>query len=316
VHVSGEHFFKQVRLSAYHKSISKRRSEINKRQRYSTTMKHKMTRYSGGSIIFCLVLTFQSFLSVLSTIPPHPDLVAEGYENVHQYRRRLGINYNFNPRWITPELCRNSTEEQCRALDQNFGNHVESNRKIISPHKFGAPQLEFPLTSQQTQRKLQKPESKGTLRVLVMLLQWTNHENDERELVAPADYQLLFTADDIDDVLYPSGSINRFFDLNSHQNLNVIADVMPWQLTDNTESFYAQMGLSGVDAGLQDAFTPLLDGLGDDFDFSPYDQDQNAIIDLVVFLHSGYAAERGVSEMGASSCTFAEFADKFYFILL
>jgi hypothetical protein len=78
------------------------------------------------------------------------------------------------------------------------------------------------------------------------------------------------------------------------------------------------MGLSGVDPGLQDAFTPLLDGLeGDGFDFSLYDQDQNGIIDLVVFLHSGYAAERGVSEMGAaSSCTFAEFADKFCFILL
>ena len=93
------------------------------------------------------------------------------YESLSDYRRRLSIQYNYTPRWISPELCRTLTEDECRISDENYRQVIERNREILAQSRKlqagvgGTPQ--FPSNVPKT----------GTLKVLVCLLQWTNHKN-------------------------------------------------------------------------------------------------------------------------------------------
>jgi M6 family metalloprotease-like protein len=216
------------------------------------------------------------------TIPPHPDLKEEGYETVYEHRRRLGIQFNYATKWLSPELCRTLSEDECQTWDEAFGKTIETNRKFLTV---------------KGRRELQGSTSTTPdMRVLVILLQWPNHA--DRELISPDDIELLFNSDEIDEELFPTGSVKRFFDINSYGQFSVTADIVPWVMTDNDEQYYASFGDSGRSPELQNAFFPLLDALDDTggfsgFDFSPYDQDQDGVIDMTIFLHSGYAAEQG-----------------------
>jgi M6 family metalloprotease-like protein len=203
-------------------------------------------------------------------------LIKEGYETIYQHRRKLDIHYNYTTRWLSPELCRSLNEVECQTWDEAYGKAVEKNKKFLTAER---------------RRELQGPQTKE-LRILVMLLWWPNHA--DRELIPLEDIEQLFNSDGIDEVLFPTGSIARYFDVSSYGQFSITADVIPWAMTDESESFYAAFGSSGRDPGLQSAFIPLLDMLdGGGFDFSLYDADDDGEIDLTVFLHSGFTAEIG-----------------------
>ena len=261
-------------------------------------------------------------VTVIATIPPDSELLLEGYENVFQERRRLGVDYKYQTKYLSPELCRNVSTDVCKVWDEKFGKTIELNQQFLTPYRRRR------LMQKRQQRKLNK-ESDGSMRrensnieglrqgsntrkveerreeeevgtltgmkALVMLLQWSDH--DKRVLLHPQKVETLFNSDEVDQELIPTGSVQRYFNVNSYGQFSFAADIVPWIRTDNSEAFYASLGASGKSPDIENAFLPLLNELdgveSHGFDFSPYDADGNSIIDMVIFLHSGYGAELG-----------------------
>jgi M6 family metalloprotease-like protein len=222
--------------------------------------------------LLCLLF---AALSTWAILPPDPDAIENGhFESLNDYRRRLGIDFKYNTKHLNPEFCRTETEEDCQRMDEHFGKQVETNRKFLTP------------ASRESLANERNLENTGTLNVLVCLMKWSDHAN--RELPPFSDYDLLFNADQAD-ALDLSGSVNTWFKTSSYGQFDVKFTVIDSVVTDNTEAFYANPN-RGRSEAIIPAFTPVLNALdnGGSFDFSPFDQNGDNVIDMVIFLHSGY----------------------------
>ena len=139
-------------------------------------------------------------------------------------------------------------------------------------------------------------EASGTLNVLVLLMEFTDHA--EKSKISQETIENLFMGTERDSSIIPSGSIQQYIQSNSYGNLNIEVTVVDWQTTDNTEYYYAD-GRGGYPGGagtvqLEDSVTPLLTNMDTEgFDFSNYDLNKDGVLDLVMVLHSGYAAQYG-----------------------
>lgn len=129
----------------------------------------------------------------------------------------------------------------------------------------------------------------GTIRNLVVLVQFSNHAG--RPLPAPADVDVLFNASAPDPVLAPTGSVRDLYLKNSYGQLVLDSDISSWITVSGTEQYYAN-GVSG-DSTLWQALREALDVLDQTVDFGQYDADNDGYIDAIAFLHSGYGAEWG-----------------------
>jgi hypothetical protein len=63
--------------------------------------------------------------------PPHPN--DTGYESLRDYRKRLGIDYQYVTRYIHPDLCRTLTEDRCRSIDEADGAAYNVTRRFLTP---------------------------------------------------------------------------------------------------------------------------------------------------------------------------------------
>lgn len=137
-------------------------------------------------------------------------------------------------------------------------------------------------------------DSTGVLNILVLPIIWTD---------LPAD-RTLATTEQLDELWngvgdgenFPSGSIANWTNVNSHGSLTLKATVAPWVTVDNTEIYYAggNSGRPNNPNGIHvyDAINYALGQLqSQGFDFSPFDQNGDGILDAVSVMHSGYAAE-------------------------
>ena len=81
---------------------------------------------------------------------------------------------------------------------------------------------------------------------------------------------------------------------NSYGLYDAWFEVQDWKITDNTEKYYS-FGVSGRVAEFAESYWPLLDALDEDpdWDWERFDVDGNGLLDGLVVLHSGYAAEEG-----------------------
>jgi M6 family metalloprotease-like protein len=230
--------------------------------------------------LLCLLF---AALSTWAILPPDPDAIENGhFESLNDYRRRLGIDFKYNTKHLNPEFCRTETEEDCQRMDEHFGKQVETNRKFLTP------------ASRESLANERNLENTGTLNVLVCLMKWSDHAN--RELPPFSDYDLLFNADQAD-ALDLSGSVNTWFKTSSYGQFDVKFTVIDSVVTDNTEAFYANPN-RGRSEAIIPAFTPVLNALdnGGSFDFSPFDQNGDNVIDMVIFLHSGYDGVNGATD--------------------
>jgi bacillopeptidase F (M6 metalloprotease family) len=182
------------------------------------------------------------------------------------------VDYGYKTRLLNPELCRHLSEEACEELDTGFIDQAKKRREL--------------------------QDYIGSIRVLVVLMQWSDHPSD-KTLVPAAELREVWNGVGADDVIIPSGSIANYTRTNSHGKLELTAEVVDWIRTDNTEKYYAD-GRSGKSSSalnavdLKEAFVPLLKQMDDSgFDFSSFDQDGDGTLDVTVFLHSGSAAEAG-----------------------
>ena len=64
-------------------------------------------------------------------IPPRPGTeVAAHWESVHALRQRLGIEFNYTPSLLHPEICRHMTPEECQRGDESMVAHAKSHRAL------------------------------------------------------------------------------------------------------------------------------------------------------------------------------------------
>jgi hypothetical protein len=166
-----------------------------------------------------------------------------------------------------------------------------------------------PSSSLQNQRQRKLNPSTGSFKFLVILVQFTDHQ--DRNLPSVDHIRELCDGTGQSGV-NPAGSIADYFAQQSYGKFNIECDVQDWRLTDNTEDFYAQgvRGLVGTLEG-QEFFKPVLDEIAaekiaeDQFYFvnldtfsddgTVSDGDNNGAIELIV-LHSGYAAESSATD--------------------
>jgi hypothetical protein len=154
--------------------------------------------------------------------PPHPDFV--NWEPAHEMRRRLEIPYNYSSRHISFEECRYLSDEECQQRDERH-----------------------------SRRHLNLSEG-GRLRVLVLLIKFSNHANvavPKREY-----FEELFNGDGSSSV-NPVGSVKEWLRYNSLGKYRVHFDVRDWETAENTEAFYAG-GTSGIGKDLQPIFANAL----------------------------------------------------------
>eukprot|EP00536_Pseudo-nitzschia_multiseries_P001084 jgi/Psemu1/180155/e_gw1.13.92.1 len=122
----------------------------------------------------------------------------------------------------------------------------------------------------------------GTIKNLVVLLQFRDHEKARRKL--PHHEELERLMDSFTDVYLE----------NSFGKLTIESTIVPeWYITEYDESWYAE-GKSGT-TNLHEAMREALDFLeeNDVVDFLDYDGNEDGYVDSVTFLHSGYGAEHG-----------------------
>eukprot|EP00543_Licmophora_paradoxa_P006710 CAMPEP_0202444340 /NCGR_PEP_ID=MMETSP1360-20130828/3460_1 /ASSEMBLY_ACC=CAM_ASM_000848 /TAXON_ID=515479 /ORGANISM="Licmophora paradoxa, Strain CCMP2313" /LENGTH=690 /DNA_ID=CAMNT_0049060317 /DNA_START=48 /DNA_END=2120 /DNA_ORIENTATION=- len=211
------------------------------------------------SVWFSICWSVVILVSVVDAVHPHPD----GGEELKRYHRSLKRD-DYQMNYINSAFCKNITKEECESMEQEMEHHA----RLL----------------QQTVHTI------GTVRVLVLLVRFADHT--DRQLPPKEQYEELFIGAGISDVI-PTGSIKDYLWRNSYGKMAIEVEVADWVTTDNTEDYYS-FNVSGISHDTRRAYYPALDALDkQNFDFSPFDQNNDGLIDLIVMLHSGFAAEVG-----------------------
>ena len=105
----------------------------------------------------------------------------------------------------------------------------------------------------------------------------------------------IFNAVGGDPILAPTGSVRDLYLENSYNQLTINSTVTSWNDVSQTEQFYAN-GDSG-DATLWGALREALDLADATIDFTQFDDDSDGWIDAIAFIHSGYGAEWGGTDV-------------------
>jgi hypothetical protein len=151
----------------------------------------------------------------------------------------------YRPRALRPEACQHLTDEACQEMDDRFYQHQE--------------------------RTLQTAADSGSVKMLVILMRWSDHGN--KNLPSPDDYRTMFSAATgvTDGNIIPGGSISSYVDTQTYGKLELDVTVTDWMTTDNTETYYAA-GRKGTPSNsgpdLTTAVTDVLQQMDDNgFDF-------------------------------------------------
>lgn len=181
--------------------------------------------------------------------------------------------FNYTPPLLHPHACKGISQEECDAA------YRERTKSHLAQQKW--------IQQQNIDRDLQASTNYnprfGNINVLVLLIQFTDHEG--RNLISKSDIESIW-----------NGQIRDWFTVNAQGNYEVNPVVIDWTMTDNTEAYYAD-GQSGFTADLKKAMYPTLTKLDEEgFDFTPFDGDQDGRLDSVVFLHSGISAVAGAED--------------------
>ena len=226
-----------------------------------------------SSVLLLLVLTFES-AQVDSIAPPAPtaDTTAKKFYKTFNESKWIldsdtDIAFDFD---IDEELLETAQNNTRRKLTTN----INTNTNTLATFT----------------------RETGFLRVLVVLVRFADHQN--KSLPNVSEIQTLFNGEGVYTAATPTGSIRDWIIANSNGRLKIEAEVVDWTLTNNTERYFAsdvnQKPVAGITHEMQFAMYPILDQLDSSgFNFSRFDGNNDGYIDLIVLLHSGYAAELG-----------------------
>jgi hypothetical protein len=155
-----------------------------------------------------LFLAWTSVLQIQAWVPPRNQggTLDESWESVHEMRSRLGIDYNYTPSLLHPELCRYISEDECQLADESMQRHAESHQRRARQRRH-------------LQRTQAPNPSLGKFKVLVLLVQFTDHQDD----------RILVEKSVIEDLW--NGVITEWFNVNSYGAYEIEPVVIDWVLT-------------------------------------------------------------------------------------
>jgi M6 family metalloprotease-like protein len=239
---------------------------------------------SSNLLLLSTVLVFLLLARVTEGIRPNGK-ASSAHETLDSYRRRMQIKFDYKMRALNPEICRESTEQECQDMEDDFLEQAQRLRNLQN-HR---------IETAHEDRKLQFADSMGTINVVVLLIRFTNHAS--RVLPDPADIDKLFNdpGKTTNPDITPTGSIGTYLETNSYGKLKINAFVAPtWVDAAGDEQFCAQT-TNGVNDDFLDCFVPALDALENTAGFSwdIYDRDGDGRLDAVIVLHSGYSHNQG-----------------------
>jgi len=233
------------------------------------------------------------------SLPTLPSGIWEPASDFRKRRRLHGMAEDDDD-FDGDDLCRYLNSHECQEIEDSFqgmavktrsnivrwGGNGNDDTSLVGLHKFSA----------ESGNGIQETEP-YTIRTLVILITWKGHE-ERRDWISREQIDRLWNGEGADDII-PTGSIKNYTARQSYGTVNLVADVIDWQVTDNTEAHYAD-GRSAMpqngdrEPHLREAFQFVLNKMDDDnFPWEEYDSDNDGIIDHVQFLHSGYGAESG-----------------------
>ena len=118
----------------------------------------------------------------------------------------------------------------------------------------------------------------GKLNVIVILVKFSDQA--DRPVADVSRFNTLFNADGFDDDIIPTGSVKRFYQIQSGGKLEVNAFVEDWIVAPESEEFYS-FGKNGLDAKFTQVANGALDRMdarGTDWSFFDRDQVQYSYI--------------------------------------
>mmetsp|Transcript_22931 Transcript_22931/g.28815 ORF Transcript_22931/g.28815 Transcript_22931/m.28815 type:complete len:723 (+) Transcript_22931:67-2235(+) len=145
-------------------------------------------------------------------------------------------------------------------------------------------------------RRLSTLITTGSLKNLVIPVMFNDHQ--DRDLPSKEDIAVLWNAPNGHPTYYDSTnmSIRDFYLENSYGLLDINSTVLDWVLVSENEAYYGA-GESGGATQLMELLNEVLDYVDDLVDFSEFDENGDGYIDAIAFVHSGYGAEYGGTDV-------------------
>ena len=133
--------------------------------------------------------------------------------------------------------------------------------------------------------------AKGERRALVILMQY----KDMAFKKTKSDFEALFNTLDYHEG-GTTGSVRDYYRYASQGQLDYVSDVYgPYTSQYNMRHYGANSGYGGNDAHSVDLCIEAVKSLPEDFDYTPYDNDGDGVLDNVHIIFAGYGEEAGAS---------------------
>jgi len=172
-----------------------------------------------------------------------------------------------------------------KANSKTSGKLLEKSEHMKLPIKMGT------LDAHVDAMVVNAPKPMGKKKLLIVPVKFQDHA--ARPLPTVEDLTVLMNSANTDVNLCPTGSVRNYFLKNSFDKLELTSTVTPWVSVSKTEAYYAD-NESGLTGKFSEMIVDALNALeATSFDFTPFDEDNNGVIEEISFIHSGYAAEWG-----------------------
>jgi len=131
--------------------------------------------------------------------------------------------------------------------------------------------------------------TKGTLRNLVILCQFSDHADGSADVPAKAVYEARYNSVGGHPLYAPGGSVRDFLFTNSYGQLTLTSTIVGWVKLPNPSTYYTQKNEKGKLPHWNEFYTNALALVDPDVDFKQFDSDNNGEVDSIQFIHSGPA---------------------------
>jgi hypothetical protein len=163
------------------------------------------------------------------------------------------------------EMHRSSSLSDVPPVDSSIGNATENSERFHDMFCRGmdrspwCPHNPVDLTKLGRSATVQGDQFGGKLNMIVILVKFSDHV--DKPVADVSRFNTLFNVDGFDDDTIPTGSVKRFFQIQSAGKLEVTAYVEDWIVAPNTEEYYS-FGNNGLDP----KFTAVANGALDRMD--------------------------------------------------
>lgn len=158
--------------------------------------------------------------------------------------------------------------------------------------RYSQSQIQYMLSLWETfdskAKSMEKSNTTGTVRILVILMQYPNRSFVKtQQQINNMFNQVGYSAENA------RGSVHDYYNEASYGKLNLVADVVGPYTCDHNSRYYGRHGQGTASSGSEFATEALRKAVAGGADFSRYDSDNNGAVDCVHIIFAGYGQEAG-----------------------